>query len=183
MLLQDGYAGLTMRRIAKAVGCTPTSIYLYFRNKDALVHELIDEGMSKLHEQLVSATAGVENTTERLYWYARAYIDFALSNPEYYEVMFLLRSDMERYPAELYRRARNNLEIIAESLATQSGERDPLELLTAVSVLWSMVHGAVTILLARRLDYKIDRETFCDRVARHAALLARDAVRPDLDIQ
>ena len=170
-----------MRRIAKAVGCTPTSIYLYFRNKDALVHELIDEGMGILHDQLVEATAGVEDTTERLYWYARAYIDFALQNPEYYEVMFLLRSDMERYPAELYRRARHNLEIIAEALATQSGERDPVELLTATSVLWSLVHGSVTILLAKRLDYKIDREVFCDRVARHAALLARDAVRPDLD--
>ena len=48
MLLSDGYTSLSMRKLAKSVGCTATSIYLYFSNKDALIHALIDEGMEGL---------------------------------------------------------------------------------------------------------------------------------------
>ena len=40
MLVQHGYQGTTMRAIAAKIGYTPTAIYHYFKDKDALVAEL-----------------------------------------------------------------------------------------------------------------------------------------------
>src|SRR5216684_1951180 len=40
MLVQHGYEGTTMRAIAAKIGYTPTAIYHYFKDKDALVAEL-----------------------------------------------------------------------------------------------------------------------------------------------
>ncbi len=40
MLVQHGYDGTTMRAIAAKIGYTPTAIYHYFQDKDALVAEL-----------------------------------------------------------------------------------------------------------------------------------------------
>jgi AcrR family transcriptional regulator len=121
LLVEEGYNGLSMRKIARAVGCSATSIYLHFENKDALIHALIDEGMHQLHEALGrlpgrGATAAERETL------CRTYIDFGLDNPEYYEVMFMLHPErMARYPAEKYRRAPAAIESI--SAALEDGRR------------------------------------------------------------
>ena len=49
--LPSGYAALSTRRIASAVGCTATSIYLHFKSKDSLIYALLDEGFQALHRR------------------------------------------------------------------------------------------------------------------------------------
>ena len=118
LLVTDGYADLSMRKIAGAVGCSATSIYLHFENKDALVHALIDDGFERLNARLHAAADAHADGAARLDALARAYLAFGLENPEYYEVMFQLHPErMARYPAESYRRARRNLELLGAALA------------------------------------------------------------------
>jgi AcrR family transcriptional regulator len=173
LLVAEGYNNLSMRKIARAVGCSATSIYLHFENKDALFHALIDEGMDQLHERLLAADVPTAPVAERLEVLCRTYIDFGLENPEYYEVMFMLHPErMDRYPAEKYRRARRNLELFAEMLQSgteaglfdlEAGEAD-----VAASVLWTLLHGAVALLIAHRVDVRIDRQDYVEAVLRHA---------------
>lgn len=160
VLVEQGYDQLSMRRIASAVGCTATSIYLYYRSKDDLVHALIDEGMERLHAELRSAIDGVDDPRERLERLARRYLEFGVENPEYYEVMFLLRAEqMERYPPARYRRAHRNLDLFAETLAAARGA-DPLDeaaLEALATAVWSSLHGAVSALIAQRIHVRTDR--------------------------
>jgi AcrR family transcriptional regulator len=171
LLVEEGYNNLSMRKIARAVGCSATSIYLHFESKDALIHALIDRGMQQLHEALSAACPGEAATARDLETLCRTYIDFGLANPEYYEVMFMLHPErMERYPAEKYRRARRSLESI--SAALEDGRRagafavDQVEV--AASVLWTALHGAVALLIARRIDVRIDQDAYVDAVISHA---------------
>lgn len=153
-----------MRRIASAVGCSATSIYLHFDGKDALVHALIDEGMERLHDLLVAAS-GPGNAIERLEAHCRAYIAFGLENPEYYEIMFMLRpQSMERYPPEKYRRARRNLDLLGETLqaAADEGRATVEDARVAASAVWAALHGAVALLIARRLDVGVGHDAFID---------------------
>ena len=122
-LVAEGYRALSMRRIARAVGCTATSIYLHFRDKDDLLHALIHEGLERLHEQLLASVDGIEDPLRRCQRLCRSYLEFALENREYYEVIFSLHPEhMKRYPQALYRRARENLEYFADALAAD-GQR------------------------------------------------------------
>ena len=170
LLLAEGYHNLSMRRIARAAGCSATSIYLHFDDKDALVHALIDEGMAELHARLEAAESGIASTEGRLDAMGRAYVRFGLENAELYEVMFLLHpQQMARYPAEKYRRARRTLGLFAGPLAapgTSAMTVDSPEV--ASSVLWAALHGAVSLLLARRLDVRLDREQFVEATLHHA---------------
>ena len=59
LLESEGFSGLSTRKIASRVGCTATSIYLYFDNKDALVHALIAEGFERMDERLTRAHSAV----------------------------------------------------------------------------------------------------------------------------
>jgi AcrR family transcriptional regulator len=170
-LVEGGFNGLSLRPIARAVGCTATSIYLYFHNKDALIHALIDEGMEMLHAALAKAVEGVEEPRERLERLARAYLAFGLENPEYYEIMFMLHPErMERYPADRYRRARSNLEMFHHELDAALGPPGAAgrDTKTESTLIWTSLHGTVSLLIARRVDVSIDREALCESAVQQA---------------
>ncbi len=172
LLVEEGYKNLSMRKIARAIGYSATSIYLHFENKDALIHALIEEGMDRLLALLKDAEAQhADDPVARLRGLCRCFVDFGLENPEYYEVMFMLHPElMERYPAEKYRRARRNLDVIAATLAdgVAQGVFAVSHVRVGASAIWSALHGAVSLLLARRIDVRIERVAFIEATILHA---------------
>ena len=171
LLLKKGYSAVSMRKIAKAVGCTPTSIYIYFDNKDALIHALIEEGMEKLHGALVAAVQEHVDPRQRFAGICLAFLQFGIQNPAYYEIMFLLHPEkMKRYPTDKYRRARRNLELFADTLreARTDCSFDPM---LSATVLWSLLHGSISLLLAQRVDVGIPTAVFLDQVVAHASAM------------
>ena len=171
LLVTDGYDALSMRRIAGSVGCSATSIYLYFDSKDALTHALISEGMDRLHDALAEAEEGVTAPADRLSALAHAYVAFGLANPEYYEIMFQLHPErMARYPADEYRRARRNVERFEAALT--AGAADGTLAVpapeSAYAALWTALHGLVSLTLARRIDVKMEGAAFRDAAVAQA---------------
>ena len=166
LLVADGYDALSMRKIARGVGCSATSIYLHFESKDALTHALIDEGMRALYDELVEAAEAHPAPPARLEALCRAYVRFGLANPEYYQVMFQLHPErMARYPPEDYRRARRNVELFGEALAAGAAAGtlrvgSPEDV--ASTALWTALHGLVSLLLAERVDARVAGEAFID---------------------
>ena len=172
LLVRDGYDALSMRKIARSVGCSATSIYLYFDSKDRLTHALIGEGMGMLADAFDAADDPGAPAPARLDALCRAYVRFGLDRPEYYQVMFQLHPErMARYPAEDYRRARRNIERFGEVLA--AGEAaGALRVATTpdvdAHVLWTALHGLVSLLLAERVDVKVAGDAFIDAAVRQA---------------
>lgn len=165
-LVSEGYKNLSMRKIAGAIGYSATSIYLHFTGKDALVHTLIDEGMGRKYEAFAAVVAACpDDPVARFAGLCRAYIDFGLNNPEYYEIMYLLHPEkMARFPADKYRKARRNLEVIAETLkeGAAKGLMSVTDPLLDASVTWAALHGAVSLLFSQRMDRRVDPEEFVD---------------------
>lgn len=166
LLVTEGYAALSMRKIARAIGYSATSIYLHFESKDALVHALIAEGMARLHDAMqAAATRHPEDPGTRLQALCHCYIAFGLANAEYYEIMFMLHPEqLARFPADEYRRARRSLAILASTLEAGAGEEvftvaDPY---VAASAVWAALHGTVALLLAGRLDVRIEQAAFVE---------------------
>ena len=160
MLTEVGFRNLSMRRIAREIGYSATTIYLHFESKQELVYALIDEGAQRLFDLTVEAGrphAAAPRT--RLEKACQTYIEFGLANPEYYEIMYLLHPDqMGRYPTDKYRRARRNILYLRDCLVQLEQEgrltlTDPLASATAV---WASLHGTVSLILARRVDKSVD---------------------------
>lgn len=184
LLTTEGYHHLSMRRIAGRIGYSATSIYLHFENRDQLVHALIDQGVDLLHETLagvdeeplqeavddaVDAPIDDDYVIDRLTRLCRAYVRFGLDNPEYYEIMYILHPEyMARYPAEKYRKARQNLMIIAETLegGMRTGLFETSDPLRAATVVWAQLHGVVSLLNSRRIDRRVDDARLTDEVCR-----------------
>ncbi|MFU8860235.1 MAG: TetR/AcrR family transcriptional regulator [Cyclonatronaceae bacterium] len=173
LMISTGYHSLSMRKIASKAGCSATSIYLYFRNKDDLLHALIEEGFEMLRHRLVETAKAQTEPLKRVEALCREYVQFGLQNPEYYEIMFLLRPEhMERYPVEKFRRARKNLELITDTLNEMNGSRgsDNEDSYVRAHAITASLHGAVVLVNAGRLDVRINRKRFVDTVIEHIML-------------
>jgi AcrR family transcriptional regulator len=93
----QGEAGLSMRRIAAAVGMTPMAIYKHYADKDALVNALMLDGFVAWETRV--ARIAEDDPAAWLRALAVAFLDFALVEPRRYEAAFLLRATQaRRYP-------------------------------------------------------------------------------------
>src|SRR5436309_12294945 len=93
LFLEQGYERFSLRKVAERIGYSPTTIYLYFRDKDDLLFTVVDEGFVKFGQELAKAAASTEDLWKRLIALGRAYVNFGLQNPVYYQLMFVQRTD------------------------------------------------------------------------------------------
>ncbi|MFC7107555.1 TetR/AcrR family transcriptional regulator [Nonomuraea rubra] len=87
LLVTEGPAALTVRRISGEVGCSTKVIYTLFGGKDGLGEALWLEGFARFEQVLLSVPAR-DDPFERLHLGLMAYREYALSEPDYYRVMF-----------------------------------------------------------------------------------------------
>ena len=92
LFVTEGFEAVSMRRIASAIEYSPTAIYLYFADKDAILVALAEEGFHLLSERL-ETTNTIPDPIERLRAGGRVYFDFAREQPNYYTIMFELRAN------------------------------------------------------------------------------------------
>lgn len=165
VLFTSGYDALSMRKIASATGVSATSIYLYFKNKDHLVHTIIEESVEELSSAIESGSQKVKGTINQFEAIIRSYVDFALKQPEKYQVIYMVRSDaMGRYPKEKFRKARRGYTLL-ESVIQQGVDEGIMELdrpMIAAYSIWAQLHGIIDVVLNRRLDSRIDQSNFIE---------------------
>ncbi|MGW2469258.1 TetR/AcrR family transcriptional regulator [Streptomyces bauhiniae] len=89
-LREKGAAALSLRELARATGVSHAAPGRHFKDKQALLDALALAGYERLNQALTTAAAdGPEADFEqRLTALARAYLGFAVDNPELLELMF-----------------------------------------------------------------------------------------------
>lgn len=84
---------VSIRAVADAVGVTPPSIYRHFADKSELIFEVCARHFAALADHVRAACESADDPVERLAALGRAYIDFAVANPEPYRIMFMTGPD------------------------------------------------------------------------------------------
>ena len=90
MFAAEGYQSVSMRKIADKIEYSPTTIYLYFKDKNDLLKQICDETFAKLGQKLGSKGKKHKSHLEGLREGLRAYVEFGLKHPKHYEVTFML---------------------------------------------------------------------------------------------
>ncbi|MFJ7972816.1 TetR/AcrR family transcriptional regulator [Psychrobacillus sp. NPDC096389] len=93
LFAKKGYDAVTIREIAKDAGCSHTTIYLYFKDKEALLHELSMPSLLDLQQQLQQiSTMNMLTAEEKLKKISIEYIHFCLQNRNMYDIFFNAKS-------------------------------------------------------------------------------------------
>ena len=89
LFLREGFEATTIRRIADVVGVSAPALYLYFRDKDAIMLALCDQTFRSLIEVMEGMEQQELTPIERLRRCGAAYIHFALEHPREYWLTFM----------------------------------------------------------------------------------------------
>lgn len=86
---EEGVDHVSMRKIAREVGITQAAIYQHFENRDAILFVIIEDFFADLLEALAAAVAHETEPLRQLRSAMRAYVDYGLSRPEAYRLVFM----------------------------------------------------------------------------------------------
>jgi len=91
---KNGYEAISIRNIAEKIEYSPATVYLYYKDKNEIIHALHREGFLMLIDYF-RVLASVDHPFERLKAMGRAYIQFALQNPDVYDLIFVMKEPIE----------------------------------------------------------------------------------------
>ena len=170
ILVNEGQAALTMRRLADEIEYTPGALYAHFADKDALVRAICEPDFLAFGARFATAQK-IAEPVERLRELARVYARFALEHPAQYKVLFVLdalpnvKHDgvVERGNPE--QDAYAVLELAVEEAIAAGHFRSLADRPQLVAQsLWAAMHGVVSIEIRRTEDMPIAFEAIDLRV-------------------
>ncbi|PWJ56738.1 AcrR family transcriptional regulator [Dyadobacter jejuensis] len=103
---ESGWTSVSIRKIAEVIEYSPPILYEYFESKDKLLEAIRMEGFERLNTIFVSLRTHYSNPQKQLVEVARHIWEFAIENPEIFQVMFNLEGaycDSKRSYAEAMR--------------------------------------------------------------------------------
>lgn len=142
IVFRDGYAALTVRKVAMKIGYTVGSIYLVFRNLDDLILHVNARTLDALSKQLEEAAAAQASPERCIARLARAYLAFASDQYHRWSMIFEHRLPEGTDAPEWYRqRVFGVLHLVERQFARLAPARPREEIELAARTLWSGVHG------------------------------------------
>jgi len=88
IVIREGFAALSMRKIADAIEYSPATLYLYFASRDEIARALCAQGYAQLLASF-EPLAQIADPAERLKALARAYVAFGVAHPQTYRLIFM----------------------------------------------------------------------------------------------
>ena len=149
IIATEGLGKLTLRRLAHEVGTSTMAIYTHFGGMTELRREIRREGFARLGARQTAVTTTGDPIADLcvLGW---AYYRNAIENPNLYQAMFM---DGPIDDAD----AGVGLDTFGQLVTTVQrgidvGRLDPADPVGLATQLWALIHGLVTLELARLLS-------------------------------
>ncbi|MBP6750495.1 MAG: TetR/AcrR family transcriptional regulator [Xanthomonadaceae bacterium] len=164
LLETEGPAGVTMRRVADAVGITPMAIYRHYPNREALLHCVTDLGFAELAGYLKPKRKSMK-PDERMLDLFDGYVRYALDHPRIFDYVFSQpRPDARRFPGDFRAGRSPTVNLVADVFRDGVAQGifkddDPWE---AALAIWAHAHGLVCLYRSDRFEYDARAfRTFC----------------------
>ncbi len=139
-----GPRGFTLNEASRVAGVSVSAPYNHFKDKDALLIEVVLLGNRTLEAELRAAADTTDPPREKLMAVYLSYVSFAERHPDLFAVMFQSGIDKSPYP-EVQASSVKAFEV-ATTLTAQIESSQALAEQLAIAV-WTMAHGFATLSL------------------------------------
>lgn len=173
IFVAHGYEGATIRKIADAVGVSSTALYLHFRDKAEILEEICSEAFSSLLASSREISATEADPLVKLRRLMKGYLNFGFQHSNAYRLAFMtLAPEGGEQEESVARRAGSELlesfqQAVRDCILPLHDE-ERVQILT--QVLWSSIHGLVSIIIVKPhlewADHEVLMETQLDILLR-----------------
>lgn len=152
IIVEQGFAALTMRKLGETIEYSPALLYRYFENRDAIAIALVERGFEQLAAALGTAMR-LEDPIARLRRLGIEYVRFGTAHSQTYRLIFM---ENPLFTSAAFTHEEPDLQTLGhgtyamllstvQALLTGAGSiQDPREMTDA---LWSNMHGIVALKL------------------------------------
>ena len=146
----EGTERLSLRALARESGVSATAPYRHFPSKRCLLAALATRGFRELERETRAGLQSSLGLEERFIAMGHAYVNYAVSNPTSYKLMFgSVLNDFSSY--EMLQQASIDcysvvLDVLEELIEDRGMELTPVEL---GGVVWAGVHGLASLLIQK----------------------------------
>jgi AcrR family transcriptional regulator len=167
LFIEKGFEATSMRNIAEKIEYSPATIYLYYKDKNEIIHALHQDGF-KLLIQHFNSIASVTHPFERLKQMGHAYIQFALSNPDIYNLLFVMEEPIAHVAVcmdESWEEGDRAFDVLLTTVTEcqQHGYFKGIDPNGLSLMIWSTMHGLCTLRTSGHLGHvKVARESMAD---------------------
>lgn len=148
LVQEEGYEGLTIRKLAKRVGYAPMSVYSYFADKQDILFALAEDAFETLARRIEEHPS--DDPIEALQAVMTEYAAFGLGNPNEYRTVFMTektrppegRSFQEMHEANPAMKVL--ITRVEACVAAGKLQGDPRAIAT---MLWAVGHGTISLLI------------------------------------
>lgn len=151
MFANDGYESVSMRKIADKIEYSPTTIYLYFKDKNDLLNQICEETFANLIKDWQKIGNKTDDPLMSLQKSMHAYVEFGLKHPNHYEVTFVnpiaehLGKEKHPFEGSMGQKAFENLaNLVAKCMEAKQIRK--ADVATTSQLIWAMGHGIVSLL-------------------------------------
>jgi AcrR family transcriptional regulator len=155
LFIENGIEQTTIRKIANDIEYSVGTVYLYYKDKNDILHDLHTQGFRQLGGEM-RVLSHVADPMERLKAIGRVYIRFALENPDMYDLMFNMKAPME-FLESVYKKEWNEGKATFDVLKSnveqcmQNGHFKGHQLEPLAFVIWGTVHGICSLHISQRV--------------------------------
>src|SRR6266852_3623292 len=163
LFVRDGYENVSMRRIADKIEYSPTTIYLYFKDKAELLDQVCKETFARLVQRLSKIMEQPGDPVERLKRGLIAYIEFGLQNPHHYRATFMMpipeSFDKTKY-AQPDSPGMQAFSFLTRGITDciKAGKMPGMNVGLASQTLWAGIHGITSLLIVHELFPWVGRD-------------------------
>jgi AcrR family transcriptional regulator len=162
-----------MRKIAARIEYSPTTIYLYFKDKAELLDAVCQETFAKLARRVERTVARCADPGEALIAGLREYVLFGLKHPDHYRVTFMIPTDVYNSPEACLPADSLGLrtyDILRKGVTAcvDAGVLPRVDVELASQSLWCVAHGLTANLIASPAFPWVSRERLVDYTLRAA---------------
>jgi AcrR family transcriptional regulator len=97
----EGFDAVSMRRLAKEVGCAPMTIYAHFEGKQDIVRYLWADVLADMSNKIQGKLERIVGPVERLQLAAQTFVSYWVDHPDHFRLVFMSndvrRSDVSTF--------------------------------------------------------------------------------------
>jgi AcrR family transcriptional regulator len=152
LFLKEGFERVTIRAIAQKIEYSPATIYLYFKDKNEILYALQTIGFEKLYKKQQEVLT-IKDPWKRLRQHGKVYVEFALKNPEYYDLMFIMRGPVIKMKEnKKWESGQRSYEFLKENIkeCMLAGYLMKTNEDIATFAKWSLTHGMASLIIRDR---------------------------------
>jgi AcrR family transcriptional regulator len=158
LFVERGLEATSIRNIAEKIEYSPATIYLYYKDKNDIIHALHQEGFKQLTKHFQESIQNVSDPFEQLLTIGRAYIQFAIKHEDIYNLLFITKEPLEHVERSLneeWGEGEDAFGLLVNLInaCQQTGYFKGMDVNNLSFMVWSTMHGLCALRVSGHLAH------------------------------